>query len=556
MGSIAGRQAYPGGASYIASKFAVRGFSYALREDLLGRPIRITTVDAGLVETEFSVVRFRGDQERRRRGVRGRRPGHPGRGRRLRDVRAHAARAREPRRDRDQGDRAVVRRTRRAPRRADAPCSLRSPYDRQILRFAIPALGTLAAEPLYVLVDTAIVGHLGRSQLAALGVAATVLSVLAMFNFLQYGTTAQVARATGAGEDLTAARLGAQALWLSLAFGCALAVAVVAARRAGRRSRSASRATTAAYAVTYLRIAALGIPSAFLAIGGQGFLRGVSDLRTPLLIVIAGNVVNVVLEVWLVYGLDLGIEGSAWGTVDRADRHGHRDGRRDPAARRSRERRLRPALARRLLSLGKFIFIRTASLIASFVLAGAVVARLGDAPLAAYQIAFQLWIFLALVLDAIAIAGQIIVGQELGASRPDDAFAASVRMIWLSFATGAVFAVVLLALGGVIPRIFTSDAEVLAQCALLWPIFALMQPLNGVVFALDGILIGASDGRYLALSMAAAFVACAGALAVAAWARRRVCAASGPRSRVLIVTRLVLMGARFLRRRWLVTGFA
>jgi putative MATE family efflux protein len=431
---------------------------------------------------------------------------------------------------------------------------LRSPYDRQILRFAIPALGTLAAEPLYVLVDTAVVGHLGRSQLAALGVAATVLSVLGMFNFLQYGTTAQVARATGAGEDLTAARLGAQSLWLSLAFGCALALGVVVLADPVV-DLVGVEGTTAAYAVTYLRIAALGIPSAFLAIGGQGFLRGVSDLRTPLLIVIAGNLVNVVLEIWLVYGLDLGIEGSAWGTVVAQTGMGiamavailRRVGRANAG--------LRVALARRLLSLGKFIFIRTASLIASFVLAGAVVARLGDAPLAAYQVSFQLWIFLALVLDAIAIAGQIIVGQKLGASRSDDAFAASVRMIWLSFATGAVFAGVLLALGGVIPRIFTSDPAVLAQCALLWPIFALMQPLNGVVFALDGILIGASDGRYLALSMAAAFATCVGALALASRADagvRGVWAALA----VLIVTRLVLMGARFLRRRWLVTGFA
>jgi putative MATE family efflux protein len=431
---------------------------------------------------------------------------------------------------------------------------LRSPYDRQILRFAIPALGTLAAEPLYVLVDTAVVGHLGRSQLAALGVAATVLSVLGMFNFLQYGTTAQVARATGAGEDLTAARLGAQSLWLSLAFGCALALGVVVLADPVV-GLVGVEGTTAAYAVTYLRIAALGIPSAFLAIGGQGFLRGVSDLRTPLLIVIAGNLVNVVLEIWLVYGLDLGIEGSAWGTVVAQTGMGiamavailRRVGRANAG--------LRVALARRLLSLGKFIFIRTASLIASFVLAGAVVARLGDAPLAAYQVSFQLWIFLALVLDAIAIAGQIIVGQKLGASRSDDAFAASVRMIWLSFATGAVFAGVLLALGGVIPRIFTSDPAVLAQCALLWPIFALMQPLNGVVFALDGILIGASDGRYLALSMAAAFATCVGALALASRADagvRGVWAALA----VLIVTRLVLMGARFLRRRWLVTGFA
>jgi putative MATE family efflux protein len=381
-----------------------------------------------------------------------------------------------------------------------------------------------------------------------------VLSVLGMFNFLQYGTTAQVARATGAGEDVTAARLGAQCLWLSLAFGCGLAVtaAVVAAPVV---ELFGAEGATADYAITYLRIAALGIPSAFVAIGGQGFLRGVSDLRTPLLIVIAGNVANVILEVVLVYGLELGIEGSAWGTVVAQTGMGvamaivilRRVGLANAG--------LRPELARRLLSLGKFIFIRTASLLASFVLAGVVVTRLGDAPLAAHQIAFQLWIFLALILDAIAIAGQIIVGRELGATRPEEAFAASVRMIWLSVLVGGTFSVVLLALGEVIPRAFTSDAAVLSQCALLWPIFALMQPLNGVVFALDGILIGASDGRYLALSMATAFAACAGALAVTSregWGVRGVWAALT----VLIVARLVLMGARFLRRRWLVTGFA
>ena len=430
---------------------------------------------------------------------------------------------------------------------------LRSEYDRRIIRYAIPALGALAAEPLYVLVDTAVVGHLGRSQLAALGLAATVLSVLAMFNFLQYGTTAQVARATGAGEDLTAARLGAQSLWLSLAFGClvALGVAVLAAPVV---EAIGVEGQTAAYAVTYLRIAALGVPSAFLAIGGQGFLRGVSDLRTPLVIVIAGNVVNLVLEIVLVYGFDLGIEGSAWGTVVAQTGMGiamavailRRVGLANAG--------LRPELARRLLSLGKFIFIRTTALLASFLLAGVVVARLGDAPLAAHQVAFQLWVLLALILDAIAIAGQIIVGQELGATRPDAAFAASVRMIGLSVAVGAGFALVFLGLGDVIPRIFTSDPEVLAQCALLWPLFALMQPLNGAVFALDGILIGASDGAYLALSMVVAFVVFVAALAVVSWADwgvRGVWAALT----VLIVTRLVLMGARFRRRRWLVTGF-
>jgi putative MATE family efflux protein len=431
---------------------------------------------------------------------------------------------------------------------------LRSAYDAEILRLALPALGALAAEPLYILVDTAIVGHLGRSQLAALGAAATVLSVLAMFNFLQYGTTAQVARASGAGEAEVARRLGAQALWLSLAVGLGLAAAI-ALLAEPIVALVGVEEETADYAATYLRIVSIGIPSFFLALGGQGYLRGISELRSPLVVIVLANVLNVVLEVLFVYGFDWGIEGSAWGTAIAQSCMGvafvwlivRSVGRRDLAP--------LPQLARRLLSIGKFIFARTAALIAAFVLAGAVVARFGDAELGAYQISFQLWIFLALVLDAIAIAGQIIVGSELGAGRPQRAYDASLRMIVLSIAVGGVFSVVLLALSDVLPRIFSSDAEVLAQCALLWPIFALMQPFNGAVFALDGILIGASDGPYIAGSMVLAFLACAAALAAAYagdWGVRGVWAALA----VLILARLATMGARFVRRRWLVTGWA
>jgi putative MATE family efflux protein len=429
----------------------------------------------------------------------------------------------------------------------------RSAYDREILRLALPALGALAAEPLYVLVDTAIVGHLGRAQLAALGIAATVLSVFAMFNFLQYGTTAQTARAIGAGEREAAARLGAQALWLSLAFGVLLAV-LIAALASPIVAAVGGEGRTASFAVTYLRIAAIGVPSAFLALGGQGYLRGVADLRTPLLVVIAGNVVNVVLEVLFVYGFDWGIRGSAWGTALAQTGMGlgiawaiiRRVGRSNAGP--------SPALARRLLSIGKFIFARTIALISSFILAGAVIARLGDAQLGAHQIAFQLWIFLALVLDAIAIAGQIIVGRELGAGRAEDAYAASARMIWLSVATGALFAALLLALRHPLPRVFSSDPAVLAQCALLWPLFALMQPLNGAVFALDGILIGASDGPYLAVSMIVSFASCAAVLLTVlhqGWGIRGAWAALV----VLIVVRLLTLGVRFRRRRWLVTGW-
>jgi putative MATE family efflux protein len=431
---------------------------------------------------------------------------------------------------------------------------LRSQYDGEILKLAVPALGALAAEPLYLLVDTAIVGHLGRHQLAALGVAATVLSGLfGIFNFLQYGTTAQVGRASGAGETKIANRLGAQALWLSLGFGLAVAVGVIALAPPIVELMGVE-GETADFASTYMRIAALGLPFAFLALGGQGYLRGVADLKTPLVIVIAANAVNLVLEVLFVYGFGWGIEGSAWGTVIAQVgmgvafiavilRAAHGD------TRPSRE------LMRRLLVIGRYLFFRTAALLGAFTLAGAVIARFGDASLAAHQIAFQLWIFLALVLDAIAIAGQVIVGRGLGAGDTQRAYAASVRMIWLSVYAGIVFGVVMLALKGVLPYAFTSDDAVVERAQAIWFLFALMQPLNGAVFALDGILIGASDGRFLMWSMMAAFAASSVvSLAALAFDWGIVGVWSG--LVVLIFVRLGLMLWRFLGRQWLVIGWA
>jgi putative MATE family efflux protein len=431
---------------------------------------------------------------------------------------------------------------------------LRSEYDREILKLAVPALGALAAEPLYILVDTAIVGHLGRPQLAALGIAAVVLGGLfGIFNFLQYGTTAQVGRASGAGQPMIANRLGAQALWLSLGFGLAIAAGVIALAPQIVELMG-GKGDTAGYAVTYIRIAALGLPFAFLALGGQGYLRGVADLRTPLVIVIAANVVNVVLEVLFVYGFGWGIEGSAWGTVIAQAGMGTafivvilRAVRGD--TRPSRE------LMRRLLVIGRHIFIRTAALLSAFTLAGAVIARFGDASLAAHQIAFQLWIFLAFVLDAIAIAGQVMVGRGLGAGNTERAYAASVRMIWLSVYAGIVFGAVMLALKGVLPYAFTSDESVVERAQAIWILFALMQPLNGAVFALDGILIGAGDGRFLMWSMVVAFVASA-SVALAALAFDWGIVGVWSALVVLICVRLALMWWRFAGRLWLVTGWA
>ena len=430
---------------------------------------------------------------------------------------------------------------------------LRSPHDREILWLALPALGALAAEPLYVLADTAIVGHLGRPQIAALGLAGTVLAgAFTIFNFLTYGTTSVVARASGAGQQERAARLAAQALWASLAIGAVLLVVLEATaepllQALGGHGRSGH------FALVYFRIAALGLPAALVALAGQGYLRGVANLRRPLEIVLAANVANLVLEVVFVYGLGWGMAGSAAGTAIAQLGMGAAfvvELLRPPASSR------RPSLGeiRPLVRVGRQIFVRTTALFASFLVAASVLARMGDAELGAHQIAFQLFIFLALVLDAVAIAGQVIVGRALGGGDAAGAYEASVRMIGWSVALGTVFGLVLLPMSYALPRAFTGDPAVLHQAAILWPLFALMQPLGGAVFALDGILIGAGDTAYLMWSMLAAsalFVAIAAISLALDWGILGVWAGLD----TLIAARLVLLGVRFTGRRWAVVGW-
>jgi putative MATE family efflux protein len=431
----------------------------------------------------------------------------------------------------------------------------RSPYDREILRLALPALGALAAEPLYLLVDTAIVGHLGRPQIAALGLAGTLLAgAFTIFNFLTYGTTAVVARASGAGHDRAAAGLAAQALWVALAIGIAL---VVLAQTLGGPLLDAlgAHGRSGEFASTYLRIAALGLPWALVALAGQGYLRGVSDFRRPLWIVIAGNAVNVVLEVLFVYGFHWGITGAAAGTAVAQTGMGLAFVREllRPSAdtRRPRLRLMRP-----LVRVGRHIFVRTTALYASFLVAASVLARIGDAEIGAHQIAFQLFVFLALILDAVAIAAQVIVGRMLGAGDDEGAHAAGRRMIFWSVILGLAFAAVLLPLGDVVPRAFTDDPLVLDRAREIWPLFALMQPLGGAVFALDGILIGASDTSFLMWSMLAASVLVYIPIALVALAAGWGIVGVWSGLVALIVARLVLLGARFLGRRWAVVGWA
>jgi putative MATE family efflux protein len=421
----------------------------------------------------------------------------------------------------------------------------RSAHDREILRLALPALGALAAEPLYLLTDTAIVGHLGTPQLAALALAATVLSnLVALCIFLTYGTTARVTRLHGAGQDAEAAALGPQALWLALAAGVVVGGAVVALATPLVHALG-GEGHVADLAARYLRIGALGVPMALVALAGQGWLRGMSDLRTPLVIVVVANLVNVVLEVLFVYGFEWGLDGSAWGTVVAQYGMGAAF-----AVVLLRTFAL-PNLARirSLVSIGAQLVVRTAALLGCFVLATAVCARIGAPTVAAHQIAFQLFGFLALLLDAIAIAGQVIVGRALGAGNADEAYAAARRMLEWSLAAGLLIGGVFLALVDVVPHAFTSDPRVIDQAHELWPLFCAMWPVAAIVFALDGILIGAGDTRYLALAMVVAFVAFL-PLALTADTVAMVWVALD----VLMLVRLATLGARFARRRWALVG--
>jgi MATE family, multidrug efflux pump len=284
---------------------------------------------------------------------------------------------------------------------------------------------------------------------------------------------------------------------------------------------------------------------ALVALAGQGWLRGMSDLRTPLVIVVVANVANIVLEVVFVYGLDWGLDGSAWGTVLAQLGMGVAF-----AVVLLRAFALPDfARIRSLVSIGAQLVVRTAALLACFVLATAVCAHIGAATVAAHQIAYQLYGFTALTLDAIAIAGQVIVGRALGAGDTEAAFAAARRMIEWSVVAGVVIGVVFLALIDVIPHLFTTDPRVIDQAHELWPLFCVMWPVAAIAFALDGILIGAGDTAFLAVAMALAFAVFA-PIVLAASTVAVVWLAID----VLMIVRATTLGARFARRRWALVG--
>ncbi|MFB7102742.1 MATE family efflux transporter [Streptomyces hydrogenans] len=376
-------------------------------------------------------------------------------------------------------------------------------HDREILSLALPAFGALVAEPLFLMVDSAIVGHLGTPQLAGLAIAGALLSTaVSVFVFLAYATTAAVARRVGSGDLPAALRQGIDGIWLALLLGIAV-VAVTLPTAPWLVEVFGASDTAAPYATTYLRVSLLGIPAMLIVLAATGVLRGLQDTRTPLYVAVGGFAVNGALNVGLVYGAGLGIAGSAWGTVIAqcgmavaylvvvvrgARRHGAS---------------LRPDAAgiRACAQAGAPLLIRTLSLRAVLMIATAVAARLGDTEVAAHQIILSLWSLMAFALDAIAIAGQAIIGRYLGADDAEGARQVCRRMVQWGVVSGVVLGLLLVLARPLFIPLFTGDPAVQSTLLPALLVVALSQPISGVVFVLDGVLMGAGDGPYLAWAM-------------------------------------------------------
>lgn len=427
--------------------------------------------------------------------------------------------------------------------------------DRQIWALAGPAALTLASEPLYLLADTAIVGRIGTEALGGLAVAtAVLLFATGMLIFLTFGTAATVARLLGAGEPSEAAEQSVQGLWLGLGLGILVAL-VLAASSAWLLGLFGATPEVIDAANTYLTVSIWGLPAVTVAMAGTGALRGHLDTRTPLVVAVGTNTLNVALTIVLVLVLDAGIAGAAWGTVVAklvaASAYTWIVLR--LARRRGVDLRPDGTRIRSLAVVGRDLFVRTVALRASLTITVALASRKGTVALAAFQIAFQWWVALAFVLDALEAAAQSLVAKALGARDGTLARATARRILGWAVGLGVVLGGLTALLSPLIARLFTDDQEVigLLVVSLLW--VGLTQPINGVAFALDGILVGAADQSYLAVAMLASLaVMVVGAIAVAPetvglWGLWVLLGA-------FMGSRVLLLGTRYRSERWMHMG--
>jgi putative MATE family efflux protein len=424
---------------------------------------------------------------------------------------------------------------------------------RLLLRLSAAAFVVLAAEPLFVLVDTAVVGHLGSVPIGGLGVAGTLLSLIALAGaFLDYGTTARAARWFGAGQRDAAVDEGVSATWLGVAIG--IVGVLLGELLAGPLLRLLGGGSGAVVhaALDWFRIAVLGLPGMLIILAGNGWMRGVQETRRPVRIVLLANALSAVASPVLVYPLGLGLRGSAVANVTAQTLAGvlfvvelYRT---------RRPWRPRRAVVMGQLVSGRDLLVRKLGFQVALLTAAAVAARMGTAQVAAHSIGLECWEFTALLLDSFAIAAQSLVGAALGGSDAGTARALARQVGRYGLAAGAVFAVLLAAGWAVIPLVFTSADAVRHQLHLLWPLLVGIQPAAGVVFALDGVLLGAGDVRFLRTLTVVATAGVYAPLALAAlwldWGVAGIWAGLA----ASILVRLAGMLLRTRSERWVVLG--
>lgn len=378
----------------------------------------------------------------------------------------------------------------------------RASLNREILRLAVPALGALVAEPAFLIVDAALVGHLGTTPLAGLGIAGAILqTIVGLMVFLAYSTTPAVARRLGAGRPGDAVSAGIDGMWLALGLGAVLAIAGAISSPWLISLFGASDAV-ASQANAYLIVSMWGLPAMLIVFAATGLLRGMQDTVTPLWIAGLGFGANALLNALFIYGFGWGIAGSAFGTV--VAQWGMVAAYvvviRKLAIKHSASLRIQRAGIRGTAQSGGWLFLRTVSLRLALLATVGVATAIGTEELAGWQIVFTIFSAAAFALDALAIAAQAMIGKELGAGDEEQVHRVLGRTVawgaWFGIIVGALIA----ALSGVLGLVFTGDPELAAliQPALL--VLAIAQPLAGVVFVLDGVLMGANDARYLAIA--------------------------------------------------------
>ena len=432
--------------------------------------------------------------------------------------------------------------------------------DRQITRLALPALGALVAEPLFILVDSAVVGRLGVEPLAGLALAGTVLTtVVGLCVFLAYATTGTVSRSLGAGDRTGAVRRGVDGLWLALAIGLLCTVTLWTAAP-WLVLLLGAEGEVAGHAVAYLRWSAPGLPAMLVVLAATGVLRGMLDTRTPLVVAAAGAALNAVLSVTLVLGVGMGVAGSGLGTALAQLAMAAALGSVVVRGARAKDVALRPSVAgmRTGARSGAPLFVRTVSLRVAILAAAWVAAGLGTVTLAGHQVVMALWGLAAFGLDALAIAAQALVGRALGAGDVPMVRAVLRRCLTWGVGAGLAAGLALGAGGWWLGPLFSADPQVRRAVALALVVVAVTLPMAAVVFVLDGVLIGAGDGRYLAVVGMLTLVAyLPAALAVRAWAPHDATGLAWAWvafAGVFMAARAVTTGARARGAHWMVTG--